>query len=182
MSEDTVTVSSLSQTVADLSAAVSSIQRQQERLLDTLVSSQVQPSSNGPSHDSNSGSGGSGEFLFCFCRCSGCVLMFLSLISVVYCGRVWPWLALICRSVFFSEYLFLFVTCDAAGLFLCLWLQQMVWLPFAWEVWYLWLPSLRILLESPFSKVLVVCILVHLLCAVGGWVSFWLSFLVFVPL
>ena len=78
MSEDMVTVSSLSQTVADLSAAVSSIQRQQERLLDTLVSSQVQPSTQGPSRDSNSGSGGSGEFF---------VVAFLCYVFVLNFGR-----------------------------------------------------------------------------------------------
>ena len=73
MSEDTISVSSLSQTVADLSAAVTSIQRQQERLLDTLVSSQVPPSSQGPSRKSASGSGGAGEFFVC----SVCVLVFV---------------------------------------------------------------------------------------------------------
>ena len=41
MSEDSSSGVSLSQTVADLSAAVSSIQRQQERLLDVLSTSQL---------------------------------------------------------------------------------------------------------------------------------------------
>lgn len=76
MSKDTVLP--LSQTVADLSAAVSSIQRHQERLLDTLVSLQVQPSSQSQSCDIASRLGGLGEFLHCDAHalCSSLVCLF----------------------------------------------------------------------------------------------------------